>query len=292
MASGSLAPQNATIQIFLDPCVGSEGQASQRAINGCTKAKHPDILQIYKSLCREINKEAIQARERSYAHFIEELADEPKAELQRAFSLCLKAEKDRLRRNIPSTRRIEPHEFTHSIASQFDDVGGIDNGPHYFNLDYGWKKDVDRAITQAPMVKATGANNTFSESLQVVPELAAAALAELWHACGQPVYIPTDWKKVTIFPLYRKNDATRQLQTYCPTFSYDNGGVIGNLLVPTQKILLLTKTMWFSKQQKRLNGTIARTQGKPSWEEDSGSVGPQFGLPVRTEIQTNRTRAG
>lgn len=45
---------------------------------------------------------------------------------------------------MPSTRLIAPLKLTNFNASQFDDVGAINNGPHCINLDAGWEKSYSK----------------------------------------------------------------------------------------------------------------------------------------------------
>ena len=64
---------------------------------------------------------------------------------------------------------------------------------------------MEKAICTAPKQKAVGTDEVFVESLQIVPELAAKVMMELWQACGRVGHIPREWHKTfLLYPLFKR----------------------------------------------------------------------------------------
>lgn len=54
---------------------------------------------------------------------------------------------------MPSTRRIEPSEFTNFIAYQFDEVGAVDENNYLFEVDDEWEQSLLTVIKCASVGK-------------------------------------------------------------------------------------------------------------------------------------------
>lgn len=109
---------------------------------------------------------------------------------------------------MPSAKRIEPKDFTKFIATQFhrgDDLGTMHS---HLQVNVEFQKLLERAVKLAPRVKATDLDEVYSEALQIAPKEAAAALASFWAGCGRVSFLPKECKRILIFPLFKKGNAS------------------------------------------------------------------------------------
>lgn len=110
----------------------------------------------------------------------------------KAISPCIRAKQGNLRRNMPSSRRIEGSDFTRFVETQFTDLGALPRYNPIFTLDERWKVELEEAIMNSPSNKATGTDGIFSEALKFVPRELAEILYEFWGACGRIGHLPNE----------------------------------------------------------------------------------------------------
>lgn len=163
----------------------------------------------YRRLDMLIKRKARANRNRDYTEYLNNLQDMDMNIRSGKISKTIKSKEINRRRNMPSGRRIQPAEFTRFIVNQFPQTGGIRNTTASFALDDRWRDDMEKAIRNAPRNKATGCDEVFTESLQLVPVQAANAMTALWEACGRVGAIPSQWCIVQLFPLFKKGDAAQ-----------------------------------------------------------------------------------
>lgn len=139
----------------------------------------------YMRINKKVKQGARRARTESCVHFMDQLEQCNASERLKLAAACLKAKEGNLRRNKPSTRRIEPEQLTHFIASQFKSLGSVNNGLRIFQTSHSLEHKICKAIRKAPKGKARREDLVFMEVLQTAPIEGAELLADFWKACGR-----------------------------------------------------------------------------------------------------------
>lgn len=101
-----------------------------------------------------------------------------------------------------STDKLVPHTFTGHMTTGSEE--GVEIHQTKFTTDETFEGQIKMAIKRAPRMKATGADDMFTEVLNSAPDETARILNAIWRKCGELGVTMRQWDSAVLVPIYKK----------------------------------------------------------------------------------------
>lgn len=135
----------------------------------------------HKRLNRLIKHKVRQNKRRGFKEFSRDQCSMQPNKAVGIMSRMIKVKRRNKLANSPSSRRIEPQQFTEFVAQQHTRRQGERRLQcRRFMVDEDLRTDIEQAVRRAPRKKATGEDEIFAEAMRVRPALVAEWIFEVW----------------------------------------------------------------------------------------------------------------
>ena len=180
-------------------------QRTRKYRKACATRKREDWAE-YHNADRAIKRAARKRKRECFQKFTMQVDNGSAGEKAKTLGRILRIKDGRRKQNSLQGAPLDPAEFTRFTAAKCSPAG-VENIPLLpFHLPPAFKDRIYRAIKNAPVGKATGKDDIFSEALAIAPEPATELLYKVWKKCGELQWLPRAWQAAELVPLHKKGN--------------------------------------------------------------------------------------